>query len=265
MVQAVTTIVANDLDVGDTTNQQQKRSKKKKGAPKATPATDDVGFELECKIKQLKIAHAKIQELEAENTKINKTNHILGARIKMFENLNEKDLFEKYFPSKLPDTNTQQVPCHCSSHRCCSPPPCQCYSKAQCHGSQAHQDVLLPSVKELTETVAKLHQDIADIKADLATLAIAKASEPKPSDQAKNSPTNIPLSPDIVSDSVPYQPTPERQESFHSEHDQSSSSDTNTIDEFVFDDISMETSDHLNSNVQTNQLPQLMHPLPQEH
>ena len=108
--------------------------------------------------------------------------------------------------------------------------------------------------------------DIAAIKADLATLATAKASESKHREQAENSPTNIPLSPDIiVSDSVPYQPTPERQESFHSEHDQSSSSDTNTIDEFVFDDISMETSDHLNSNVQTNQLPQLMHPLPPEH
>ena len=126
--------------------------------------------------------------------------------------------------------------------------------------------MILPTVKVLSETVAKLHGDVAAIKAELATLGIAKAAKPKPSEQAENSTTDTPLSPSIiVSDSVPFQLTPERQESFQSEHDQSSSSDTNTIDEFVFDDISMETSDHLNSNVQTNQLPQLMHPLPPEH
>ena len=177
----------------------------------------------------------------------------------MFENLNDKDMFEGYFPTKSPAQVSQPSPCHCTHHRCCTPPPCQAHSKCQCHGSHAPKDEILPIIRELSERVSKIQNDTAAIKADLAALPTAESTTPKSRENPDLSPTDAPLSPVIiVAESAPYQLTPDHQESQHSEHNLSSSSDSNTIDEYVFDDISLDSRNHLNSNVPTNQLHQLM-------
>ena len=184
----------------------------------------------------------------------------------MFENLNDKDMFEKYFPAKSPvqDAETSQpVSCHCTQHRCCTPPPCQGQSKCRCQGNQAAKEEILPIIRELSERVSKIQNDTAAIKADLSALPTAEAIKPKSRQQPDSSPLATPLSPVIiVADNVPSQLTPVHQEPPHSEHNCSSSSDSNTIDEYVFGDVSMNSSSHLNSNVPTNQLHQLMQSQP---
>ena len=236
------------------------KNKPKKAAKNNAPATDEIGFELECKRKQLVTAHAKIQELEAENTKVNKTNYILGERIKMFENIKEKDLFEKYFPAKPTMQQNDPNPSHCTTHHCCSPPPCHCH--ARCQSSHTASD-LPATVRELSEKVSKLSDVTTAMKTELAILTRPRTTNPQ--GERGPAPSNAPLSPEIVVlDSEQFQSTPDVQTSSQQmEHDQSSSSDTNTIDDNVSDQLN--SSSHLNSIVLTNQLPQLMHPNIQDY
>ena len=81
----IVTVNADPLHGTSNARPAQAKPRGKKNANKHSPATDPASYELECNRKQIATAHAKIQELEIENTKLNKTNHILGERIKMFE------------------------------------------------------------------------------------------------------------------------------------------------------------------------------------
>ena len=262
-------IASPSMDIEPTANaassHQVKTSKAraKKNGVNNLPATDKGGFELECKRKQLITAHAKIMELESENTKIKKTNYILGERIKMFENANDKEMFEKYFPPKPAMNETHQSsPTHCSSNHCCPPPPCRCCNR--CHGSHAAPDLSV-SIRELFEKVTVLSTNVAAMKAELVTLVRPVLPTPRSYDVTGSTPHDTPLSPDIiVIDSESYQVTPDNSIApVLNSHDQSTSSESNTIDDNVPDDLN--TSSHLNCHVLTNQLPQLMHPTSQEH
>ena len=259
------------VDIANAASYQQAKTPKtrvKKNGQNNFPATDKGGFELECKRKQLITAHAKIQELEADNTKIKKTNYILGERIKMFENVNDQEMFEKYFPPKAAKNETHQSSLsqcsshHCSSHHCCPPPSCRCCNR--CQGSNSAPE-LSASIKELFEKVTVLSTSLSAMKAELVTLARPVLPTPHSSYVTAPTPHDAPLSPDIIvigSDS--YQVTPANSSvPVINRHHQSTSSESNTIDDSVPDDFN--TSSHLNCHVMTNQLPQLMHPTSHEH
>ena len=74
------------------------RDRNNKKSPRGPPI-DKPSFEIECLKKQLNISHSKIKELETKLEKSANTNHILSERIKLFEDTNNKDIYEKYFPS----------------------------------------------------------------------------------------------------------------------------------------------------------------------
>ena len=246
------------LPLPPTGNSSQTRSKSKQriNTLKNAPATDKVGFELECKRKQLVAAEAKIQELETEITKLRKTNYILSERIKMFENGQDKELFGRYFPPH-PSNNPYEPPrsqqsAGCSHHHCCAPPSVvQCHSR--CHGPPLPVSDIAALVKELSEKVAQLSGDTATIKSVINTLVkpdtkdaklqvslpLAEVHTTVVTSPPHSRPTELPLSPDIVviettQDQVT---TPQAicEEQLEYGSDESMISDTNTIEEFVFE------------------------------
>ena len=186
----------------------------------------------------------------------------------MFENVNDKEMFEKYFPPKPTMNETYQsspTHCsshHCSSHHCCPPPPCRCCNR--CQGSNAAPE-LSASIKELFEKVTVLSTSFSAMKAELVTLAMPVLPTPRYNYVTESTPHDAPLSPDIiVIDSESYQVTPDNSSPLViNSHDQSTSSESNTIDDNVPNDLN--PSSYLNCHVMTNQLPQLMHPTSREH
>ena len=230
-----------------TTTTTIRQTRTKKNAVRHVPPIDNFSFDLECKQKQLLTAHAKIQELEAENTKLNKTNHILGERIKMFENTAEKELFEKYFPHKpatLPNNTENNHPSSvCFPPPCCPPPPCHCYTRCTRGYSAGNQAAEL---KELSEKISTALNEIFLLKTKL----IEKNQCDMPIDDQQPNivgslPRDGPISPEIRVVEVD-----EVELSLESQN--MSTSSANTIDEHV------NTNDYLNSRVLTNQLPQLV-------
>ena len=184
----------------------------------------------------------------------------------MFEQVKEKEMFEKYFPSKphsragesvvnpvSPHTNTM-----CSSHHCCTPPPCHCYISPRCqrcpsgHSNHDTQD-LSGAIKELTDKVCMVVGDIAVLKSELG--ALTRTPPPIPTHQQETVPTydDNPLSPEImIVETSEEQLTPEHQDSSTQAQHNTSTSSSNTIDDHVAE------NPYLNCSVPTNQLPQLM-------
>ena len=210
---------------------------------------------LECKRKQLTTAHAKIHELEAEKTKLSKTNHILSERIKMFDRANGKEMFEQYFPPKA-STHASDAPAaqptatSCSPHHCCIPPPCHCYNR--CNLKQDSPEILT-KIRELSEIVTRTVTETAALRAELAELIKPVTPTTKPPQASNLSHADIILSPDIVVvERGESQATPERHPS--NQQDMSTSSvlsSPNTIDDNVHDELN--NSHHLNCNLLTNQ------------
>ena len=233
------------------------QNKVKKNASKHIPAIDEAGFEIECKKKQLVTAHAKIQELETEVTKLTKTNHILTERIKMFENRNERELYERYFPVRPPQPDTPTNTGHQSSapcshpHQCCPPPPC--HWQMRCSGRQDTPHLIV-RITELSEKIDQAVLDIAKLKSSQENLESAMY------DNTRNA---TPCSPDIIIDENvdPVPDTAPDSMDLDTSQNISEVSDSNTIDENV--EAGLKVS-NLNSNLPTNQLPQLMHISPQE-
>ena len=256
MTDTVSRVIVASQTVDDNSQQTKSRPRGKRNALKHVPPTDDAEFELECKRKQLVTAHAKIHELEAANTKLSKTNHILSERINMFERANGKEMYEQYFPPKPPahpsDTSAgQQRASSCSPHHCCVPPPCHCYSRCQVRRDTPD---IVTKISELWDIVTKTVKETTALRADLATLVKPMAPTTQPQQPARSSDPEDVISPDIiVIERAQNQSTPERHPSIQLDMSISSVlSSPNTIDDNV-DDIP-NTSGHLNCNVLTNQL-----------
>ena len=257
---AVTTVSSTRTT---TTTAQSSQARVKKNASKYFPTLDETGFELECKKKLLATAHAKIQELETDITKLTKTNHILTERIKMFENKNEKEMYDRYFPVHPPPPTTATTKEHLTSvhcfplppHHCCPPPPC--HWQMRCDKSQETPQLIARN-DQLSE---KIDQAIINI--------IQQKSNPSSQDSCGAPLPDIPRkvspgSPEVIVIENTDHPTPDNiSESMELETcpNISAVSDSNTIDENV-DEGSRLTN--LNSNLPTNQLPQLMYISPQE-
>ena len=238
--------IVTDSDPSPTTrlpsSSKNKVTRGNKTSTKHVPATDTAGFEIECKKKQLATAQAKIQELEAEKTKLSKTNHILSARIKLFENMQENEIYETYYPSRsAPDNVSQPVSTKtCCKHHCCPVPPC--HTHHQCSGSS--QDTR--GIKDIIEKVDRVLDAINNLKSDLT---VSPSSLPTQTQQP------LTLSPLIsVVQMSENQHTPERPSSNCPMPHNISTSSSNTIDDQV---DTIEVID-LNSFALTNQFPQLM-------
>ena len=250
-------------------SQQKTKTKPKQNKSQNVPAIDKSNFEIECQRKQLVAAQAKIQELEVEMTKLKKTNFILGERIKMFEKNQDKDLHNKYF-SPHPNTNTNnttgahQHPA-CTQYYCWPPPPFQCHSR--CSVPSPPSSDLTPVVEALSEQVSQLSGDTAKIRITLDKIIRQGSIHPVPQQHTSAIPpeisisppshvlrTETPLSPDIiVVEASEGQLTPaqvEGDELKEQEGDQSMLSDTNTIDDFVNEQLN---SNNLNYRALTSQ------------
>ena len=231
---------------GSNTITTTRQPRTRKNAAKHVPPIDKFSFDLECKQKQLSTAHAKIQELEVENTKLSKTNHILGERIKMFENASEKELFEQYFPHKpatLPSNKDSTHPSNvCFPQPCCPPPPCHCYNR--CNRGYSTIDHTA-EIKELSDKISKALNELNLLKTKIAN----KNQQASPLDGQPNllhCSRDVPLSPEVrVVEMDEVQLSPESQNM--------STNSANTIDDHV------DTNDALNSRFLTSQLPQLVH------
>ena len=234
---------------------------KSKNNSKHVPPSNNASFEIECHLKQIAVAQAKIQELEAENVRLNKTNHILGERIKMFENKQEKDMFETYFPSRPapPSTGSPSHPVptsKCQTHHCCAPPPC-CVHHHCLHRSQDTRVMtdVVEQVNTLLSTMHGLRSDIAALPRPLP----AQFHQPHPV-VTRDEPTGQPLSPVIttVIETPENQHTPDGPASNSPSLHNNTTSSVNTIDDHV------EAIEHinLNSRVLTSQFPQLMQESP---
>ena len=238
-----------------TTKPQNPKPRQPKNTLKYAPAIDQPSFENECLKKQLNIAHTKIKETESQLEKAKTTNHILGERIKLFEAANNKDIFEKYFPSQPSDprkeTHSPNQACGSShhTHRCCAPPPCQAF---RCHVT-TNDDDLTNVVKDLSRKLLQLSNDTSALQVQISEMIAesfshpARNQSPVPTDQTKT-----PLSPDLFV-------VDHGQHSNGSDHsnvqlDQSDSSDSNTIDDNVPSDT---TGSSLNYHATTTQLAQL--------
>ena len=249
------------------------------------PPIDKPSFEIECLKKQLNISHTKIKELESKLEKSDNTNHILSERIKLFENSNNKDIYEQYFPSGRNQTehlkeNSYSSDCHTKHHHhCCAPPPCSAHT---CHYPAGGADIT-NVIRELSTKVLLLANDIAAIKTAmipppvqqsgnhvpctvlpgssvdtiLTTAPVTASSsavtvvQPGPSISttpycASTATTAIPppLSPDIIVLEPSICPSP-------TVHNMSCSSDSNTIDDNVPNDL---PEPPLNSPLPTTQL-----------
>ena len=276
--------VINTLPTHPTVNhsQQKSKSKQKQNTNKNVLATDKTGFDLECKRKQLVAAEAKIQELEVEITKLKKTNFILGERIKMFENVQNRELHEKYFPSQ-PTTGASDPPrpgAACTQHHCCAPPPplVQCHGHGRCYGPSPPTLDISAVVLELSEKVTQLSDSMATIKSVLnkfimpcptvslpqqqTTPSMARAPPSVVSSPPQPTCTQIPLTPEIiVIENLQAQETPQQvvsDELIEQEDDESMMSDTNTIDDFVFEE--QHNTNNLNCLDLTNQSIRLVQP-----
>ena len=195
----------------------------------------------------MNIANTKIQKLESDLEKKKNTNYILGERIKLFEAANNKDIFEKYFPSdpRKQSPAAHSPPCCSSSHQhCCAPPSCTSY---RLH-TPYRDDDLLNVVKELSSKLVELTNETAELKVEIREIVGSK------SDQAEKrtiqaGPPHTPHSSDIiVLEQGQFSPGLAQDVR---EHDQSTSSDSNTIDDSVSND---EHGDPLNFHVPTIQL-----------
>ena len=248
--------------VGTSTAQPQRPAAKnnKKGTTKHVPPSNNASFEIECQQKQIAVAQAKIQELEAENVKLNKTNHILGERIKMFENIQEKEMFDTYFPPRPapvpPPTKTTSHPVSSSQcqthHSCCSPPPCHAHH----HCTQRGHDTGV-----MSDIVEKLNNLLASVNGLNANIATLPRSRPEQHQQPPHSATiegltMQPLSPVITV-------VNETSEDQHTQCDPArnsptlhniSTSSSNTIE----DHVEVVDNMNLNSTVLTSRFPQLM-------
>lgn len=238
-----------------TGHQSIPKVKNGKKSLKNTPAIDKTSFEVECLRKQLNIASTKIQELESDLEKKRNTNYILGERIKLFEAANNKDIFEKYFPSEprkeLPAAHSPPC-CSCNHYHCCAqrpPPPC---TSSMSHAPYK-DDGLMNVVKELSSKLTQLSNETAELKVKVRELVGCKSDKAdKMTMQA--GPPHTPLSPDIiVLEQGQFSPGLLQNDQ---QHDQSASSDSNTIDDNVPSD---EQRTPLNFNVPTIQLNQLRH------
>ena len=186
----------------------------------------------------------------------------------MFENSKDQEMFEKYFPpnpsNTVNDTPRPQQTAVCSHHHCCAPTPVvQCYSR--CQGLPHPVPDIAVLVRELSDKVVQLSGDTATIKSVINNLvrsgpieAQHQVSPPQPElpatvETSPPSPTDLPLSPDIiVIDASQAQVTPPQAvHEEQSEHvdDESMISDSNTIDEFVFE----QQEEDLNCKALTNQ------------
>ena len=230
---------------------------------KHIPATNNASFEIECHKKQIAVAKAKIQELEAENVKLNKTNHILGERIKMFENRQEKEMFDSYFttgsahvPPSSDSLSQPEPTSKCQTHHCCPPPPC--YVHHHCPQTRQDNGVL----RNMMEQINTLQLVVNGLKSDIAALprSLPADNHQGPSGVTTVGPALQPLSPVIAT----VMETPENQHTPDGPandtitlHDISTSS-TNTIEEHV----EVTEQHHLNSKALTSQFPQLMQQSP---
>ena len=222
---------------------------------KNTPAIDISSFNTECLKKQLNIAHAKIQEVESELEKTKNTKYILEERIKLFEATNNKDIFEKYFPSQSSDPGikcSHQPVSSCSNlaHHCCAPPPCSSY---RCHDPGS--DDLMKVVKELSRKVTQLTYDIIALKDGIRSNVTPTPPTPIVG-IATNSHYPAPLSPDIVV--IEHDQSSPNSDQPPDLNDLTTLSEANTIDDNVPNDVPHLS---LNSQAPTTQLHQLGHSL----
>ena len=168
----ITTAVQVDSLIQNQGNQgRAQRIRQGNKASKNIPAVDKTAFELECLKKQLNIAQTKIVELETELETAKNTNTILGERIKLFEDTNAKELFEKYFPRNDNNRNTDQSnssrPSACDGcHHRCAPPPCPAFSCYAPHRDTNHT----AAISGLSEKVSKLGDEISSIRNEVARL-----------------------------------------------------------------------------------------------
>ena len=229
---------------------------------KNIPPADKSSFELEGKRKELTAAQARIQELEADITKLRKTNYILSERIKMFESMKDRELYDKYFPANsttnpnvgatLPSVPT----CNHHHHQCCVPPPTQCHGRYCGSPHTAPGTDFTVMMRELSEIVTqlsthtqlfrsvldKLTQSVQNPTHSQSQVSSYSVQSPAPpttqvTSHYQTSAPTAPLSPDIVvlESSQSESPPPQTVHEEGDDHDnnQSMTSDNNTIDENV--------------------------------
>ena len=222
---------------------------------KRTPQIDKSAFETECLKKQLNIAHTKITEVETELKRTKDTNHILSERIKLFEEANNKELFERYFPrdkSNLFDDGKprSRSPCYPRHHYCCScaPPPCVHHST-----DISQEKDLAVTIAELSSKVSLLAHDISEVRVEIKKHWCGYHIH-NTSGNADTVLATAPPPPDITGHEAGRVPP-----NTSAGHDMSISSDSNTIDDNVPTDLpnhSEESLVPLNYSVLTNQLSQ---------
>ena len=248
--------------------QDQNTTRAKRPNAKNQPAIDKISFQLECKTKQLVTAEAKIQELESENVKLGKTNHILSERIKMFENAQDKDLMERYFPSKSSQPHNvnpgHAVPCNTEHHTlsCCATQTYCCYRTPPCQVRHGHMNPTSNhSIDDLKIKVDEALAAIKNMKAELSVLANSYTTKVQHHHEAETEPeyTENPLSPVItVLEEQVVLNTPDNPAKDTNTHHDISASSSMTID----DHVEAADSLHLNSRVMTSQSPILMQKSP---
>ena len=201
--------------------------------------------------------------METELKRTKDTNHILSERIKLFEEANDKDIFERYFPKDKNNLSDDGKPksrssCYTRPHHCCTyaPPPCIHH----CNDIPQEKDLAV-IMAEVSSKVTVLARDFSELRDEVRNHECASHIQRTPSN-ADTVLVTAPPPPDITGDvTAPHPPDitgDERGQTspFASEgHDISVLSDANTIDDNVPNHTDLPAVP-LNYPVLTTQLPQ---------
>ena len=232
-----------------TSTREQQSKGKNKIKNKNTPPTDIHAFQLECKIAELNTANAKIQQQESKINQLTNTNNILGQRIKLFEDANKKEIFEKYFPSKNTVDSSPKVTsnrCNQTHHapiHCCSPHPCHV---VRCCSSNSPAPVSDSHGNNLESKIDLLFSEIKAMKTKLDNINNYQENQ----DFQLN-----------IHDDPPRSPTTPPPDVHHASQDLSSNClDPNNSSIITIDENVPSSPACLNSHVPTTQLPQLKQP-----
>ena len=134
--------------------------------------TDPKDIEIEFLKRELNLTQTKIVELENAIADSLKTNNVLNARLKTFEDMQNSEMYKKYFSNENSPQTAKQCPLHCPQSSC-TPPSCcqitrQCSSLCSnrpptCHQCpQAGQDLVI-KLSEVTKEIELLKIEINNL------------------------------------------------------------------------------------------------------